>query len=223
MRSTVTIIGLTEFTEETIWNDLILPEGIDRGLVIDTILFECGELELLYSEPRLLARLIKNWAAAEQLIWQKLYATLHFEYNPIWNKDGVIIESEQNNRVSQGLDSGTESITASGTSDRSVEQTGINTEQVSAYDANTYQNRTKNSNEGDSQEQTRTDNESGSERENDRSGYEAGEREYKRVEQGNIGVTTTQSMILEERNVVQFDIYDYIAQSFKKRFCLCVY
>lgn len=40
---------------------------------------------------------------------------------------------------------------------------------------------------------------------------------------GNIGTTTTQSMILEERNVDQFSTIKYIVNSFKKRFCLLVY
>lgn len=40
---------------------------------------------------------------------------------------------------------------------------------------------------------------------------------------GNIGVTTTQKMIEEERRVSGFNIYDYIADSFKKRFCILVY
>ena len=40
---------------------------------------------------------------------------------------------------------------------------------------------------------------------------------------GNIGVTTTQQMIEEQRSVVKFNIMDYIIESFIKRFCLLVY
>lgn len=40
---------------------------------------------------------------------------------------------------------------------------------------------------------------------------------------GNIGVTTTQQMIEEERRVSQFNISDYIIESFIKRFCLLIY
>ena len=40
---------------------------------------------------------------------------------------------------------------------------------------------------------------------------------------GNIGVTTTQQMINEQREVVKFNISDYIIESFIKRFCLLVY
>lgn len=40
---------------------------------------------------------------------------------------------------------------------------------------------------------------------------------------GNIGVTTTQRMIWEERNVVQYNVYEQIAKSFHEYFCLDVY
>lgn len=40
---------------------------------------------------------------------------------------------------------------------------------------------------------------------------------------GNQGVSTTQSMIREERDIAEFSIIEYITQSFKERFCLLVY
>ena len=44
-----------------------------------------------------------------------------------------------------------------------------------------------------------------------------------REEQGNIGVTSTQELIQKQREIVQFNFYDYIAQSFKHNFCVMVY
>ena len=49
----------------------------------------------------------------------------------------------------------------------------------------------------------------------------ADERETIRT--GNIGVTTTQAMIKEEREVAEYSTIYYIVNSFKKRFCLMVY
>lgn len=40
---------------------------------------------------------------------------------------------------------------------------------------------------------------------------------------GNIGVTTTQKMINEQREVVKFNLSDYIIDEFKRRFCLMIY
>lgn len=44
-----------------------------------------------------------------------------------------------------------------------------------------------------------------------------------RTESGNIGVTTTQQMLKEEREAAAFNIYSYIIEAFKKRFCIMVY
>lgn len=44
-----------------------------------------------------------------------------------------------------------------------------------------------------------------------------------RHEYGNIGVTTTQQMIKEERDVAIFNMYEIIADMFKTEFCLMVY
>lgn len=59
----------------------------------------------------------------------------------------------------------------------------------------------------------------------DDAGTETGTVEMRRTgnAKGNIGVTTTQQMIEQERGVVEFNIYDYIIESFKKRFCILVY
>lgn len=40
---------------------------------------------------------------------------------------------------------------------------------------------------------------------------------------GNIGVTTTQTMLKQERDVAKFDFYEYLTDCFKQRFCLMVY
>ena len=40
---------------------------------------------------------------------------------------------------------------------------------------------------------------------------------------GNIGVTTTQAMIEEERRIAEFNLIDYIADSFCEQFCILVY
>lgn len=43
------------------------------------------------------------------------------------------------------------------------------------------------------------------------------------TKQGNIGVTSTQQLIAEERDSVKFNIYQFIADSFQRTFCLDIY
>ena len=52
---------------------------------------------------------------------------------------------------------------------------------------------------------------------------DAGNRSRTLVRQGNIGVTTTQQMIMQELEVAKVNVYQTIVESFKKEFCLCVY
>lgn len=40
---------------------------------------------------------------------------------------------------------------------------------------------------------------------------------------GNIGVTTTQQMIEQERRVAEFSVYNYIIKSFTNKFCIELY
>lgn len=40
---------------------------------------------------------------------------------------------------------------------------------------------------------------------------------------GNIGVTTTQQMIEQERRVAEFNVYNYIITSFRNKFCIELY
>lgn len=52
---------------------------------------------------------------------------------------------------------------------------------------------------------------------------ETGTIARERTEQGNIGLTSTQSLILEQRNVVEFNIMNRIIKDFIARFCILVY
>ena len=58
---------------------------------------------------------------------------------------------------------------------------------------------------------------------NNRNRVDAGEEEETIHRAGNIGVTTTQKLIREEREIDLFNLYDIIIEDFKMRFCILVY
>ena len=162
-----------------IFDDMACPDELNKQKIIDQILLECFELELLYPDPYFMKKCIDTWSFSESEVWIKLYETTVLEYNPIWNKDGIIsIE-----RKAEYNDDGT------------------NIGSVKGFNSDAWAEHTRG-----------TTNATG-----DTSGMEI------RKEQGNIGVTTTQQMIKEERDISEFNIYAYIADSFRKRFCLLVY
>ena len=210
----MSILSLYNY-DNSIFNDLEVPEGMDKDNTIDNILLECAELSLVYTEPVFMRRAIKQWSDKEQKIWEKLWATENLEYNPIWNVDGTVTEFET---IERDKTNDIDRTTSSGemTSD-DVEQT--TTDSVTGYNSTAWQDHTKSVVDSDrdiSRSVTGSDNV-------DESESEDSERSLVTKRTGNIGVTTTQQMIREEREVAQFNTIDYITQSFKKRFCVMVY
>ena len=210
----MSILSLYNY-DNSIFNDLEVPEGMDKDTTIDNILLECAELSLVYTEPVFMRRAIKQWSDKEQNIWEKLWATENLEYNPIWNVDGTVTEFET---IERDKTNDIDRTTSSGemTSD-DVEQT--TTDSVTGYNSTAWQDHTKSVVDSDrdiSRSVTGSDNV-------DESESEDSERSLVTKRTGNIGVTTTQQMIREEREVAQFNTIDYITQSFKKRFCVMVY
>ena len=181
-QSWISVTGLYNF-DNTLFDTMYCPAGMDKDILTANILLECAELEVLLPNPAIMKQAIEYWSNAQASIWDKLWETTQFDYNPIWNKDGMIKETETRN-LAATLD-------------------GSDTDQRSAYNASTFQN----------QEKTIIDHDS----------TDTGTITREREEHGNIGVTTTQQMIKEEREVDQFNMYDYIVRSFKERFCLVVY
>lgn len=224
------IIGAYNFMP-SIFDGLFLPEGVDRETAINNIVMECAELELLYSDLNFLKFAIEQWSKKQLSVWQKLYKTTQLEYDPIENfnrkeeyTDSSTVKRTEN--ISETSQSNS-SNKSSGNSSSDVDSSQDNEERVSAYDSDTYQPKGKNTLSGNEKRSatdtvTDTGNSSG---ENERQGEFSEQHSFTHSarEYGNIGVTTSQQMIEAEREVVKFNIYDYITDDFKSRFCLLVY
>lgn len=93
--SKLSILGLYQY-DNSLFDNLQLPDGFtteDRGTLINNLLMECAEFECTYPAFNFCKAAIGFWSKARLPVWQKLYASLHFVYNPIWNKDGTITET----------------------------------------------------------------------------------------------------------------------------------
>lgn len=204
---TMSILGLYNY-DNTLFSTMQVPEGVDRdNILVPNLLAELAELEVLYTDPDIMKTLINVWSRKQLPVWNKLQATVNLEYNPIYNKDGYYEETESTER--ENSNSTTDSLTAA------VTDAGTNLNQVSAFNSSTFENREKDTlNNTRNQTQTNTGTSSGT---------ESGEVKRSRHEYGNIGVTTTQQMINEEREVVKFNMVNYIIEDFKQRFCILVY
>ena len=194
--------------DNTIFDHFAVPPEIDRQLVIDNLLMETAELEILYPSPSFLKIAIQRWSAKELPIWQELYDTTTYVYNPIHNYD----------RTEDGWDERVPDLTyGKGTTD---------TSDTRGQDTTTASQRAFNDGSGlvDVDKQifdhgsgvttvhTGADTETGSDK-----------TTHHMEISGNIGVMSTQEMIQKQRDVVQFNVIDEIVRSFKERFCLLIY
>ena len=237
MRASISILGMYKIAP-TIFDDFNPPDGVVRQDVIDNILFECSELEVAYPQPDTLKRMIGVWSTSNQYTWEKLLKSTQFEYNPIWNKDGTVTETETHGGKLERatIEDGTNTNKQTGSNTQSTDSNNTaNSEtigQVSAFNSTnsgTWDNKEKTSVNDDGEQHTTASasgESNGTEtRKNTRNETETDTRTitHERVEKGNIGVTTTQSMIEEERQVAMFNFIDAVTESFKAKFCIGVY
>lgn len=70
-----------------VMNDFDVPDGLDRDTAIHKILFDNAELSLIYTDPEIFPMLVKNWTDVNLPNWERAYAALMANYNPIHNYD----------------------------------------------------------------------------------------------------------------------------------------
>jgi hypothetical protein len=222
-KATLSIIGLYNH-DESIFDNLSLPDGVDTDTVKDSILMECAELELLYPDFDFMKNAIGVWCAKEMPFWEKVREMETAEYNPIENYDRYDTEVENTDRAhdrnANNVVSGTTKTTGK---DISVDN-GYDRNMVAGYNS---ENLTVNG-------ETRSNNTSNANTESDTKGQtaqlntEKGKENENRVKSlhshGNIGVTTVAQMMSEMIKVLpEVNTVAVIVNSFKQRFCLMVY
>lgn len=222
----ISILGIYKW-DPNIFDDMQLPKAADLDLSLpymlpyvedlseDTLQFkiltDLAELPLVYTDPELLKYAIGRWSRARKPVWRELWKTTLYKYSPIWNKDGSVTETRNLDTTGSASGSLRDSTSASGTLDREVKH------DVTGFDSDSYAADTRDivdeeSSTTGSLDRSTNDQTRGNERET-----------ISRVEQGNIGVTSTQSMIREQREIVLLDMYQIITDEFKKQFCIMIY
>ena len=225
MSSIISLEGLYRYNRE-LFRGLNVPEGVDKNVVIETICSRTREMELLYPDFRYLQNRITIWSKKNQITWKKLYDTTVLSYNPIENYDRM--EEWSDNRT-ENLSS-TEKNTKSNTNSNTL--TNALTE--SRNDTNTHQNVAFNSGlavdekTGTNGTTRNTGTQKNSAKSNDTENRNKTDKNtdntvHKGRIHGNVGVTTSQQMIEEDRRIVSFTVADYISEQFMTEFCIMVY
>ena len=262
MRATMDLIAAYNYNPNVL--DLLeVPEAIDKATLIDNLLMETAEREIIYTNLAFLRQAIGSWSKKNLPVWEELYKTTQYEYNPIWNKDGTVTETEtrdlhgtnyhtdNTDRVDNLTDKNTRNFQDKNTRNfqdketrnledketRDLKDTAL--ESVYGFNSSSdapankvdtdYTGTDTNKHTGtDTMDHTGTDTVDHSGRQDidrtyDEKTSDTGTVKHERIEQGNIGVTSTQSLILEQREVVKINLIDIIIDDFQKKFCLGVY
>ena len=82
----LTVLGMYDY-DNTLFDNLTLPEGIEKDLAVDQILLRSAEFEALYSDPRFMKFAIGRWGATHYRTFEKWVTVLNKEYEPLWNYD----------------------------------------------------------------------------------------------------------------------------------------
>ena len=240
--SKITLIGFDHFMKSIgsdLFADLKLPEGLDKQTFRDSLVMHSGEFEVLYADPYFMQEAIGVWGRKWYDTFAKWLAVLEEEYDPLHNynryegwtdkeaTDETVTKTEKETvEETEGIDT-TNSVNSSGES--STDSTGEN--KLSAYNSSVYEPDTMNTDNTDST-MSSTSSETGS---SDRDRNEETNKNAKDITDndrqldhtghmyGNIGVTTTQSMLKQELEIRRWNIYNSMIDLFNAELLVPVY
>lgn len=217
MKSFMTVEGLYNY-DSSLFDSFKVPDGLDKQTAVDVICIRTRELELLYPDFNYIKNRISIWSKKFQSNWEALYKTTVLEYNPIenydrqedWTDTDTGSETSQRDGKNEGKSS---------TSNESMRSDKV-TDQNTAFNSGLqdYHKQLVDSDGTNSENHTESSSDSESGSVNRKNTHTRSGRAH-----GNIGVTTTQEMIQSERDLVVFNMYDVIAESFVETFCLMIY
>jgi len=195
MLSKLTMIGLHEYSDGHLWDNVVLPEGMDTSIFINECLRQGGEFPVLYADLDFMKMQIGEFCKKWYHNFDRWWKAYQFEYEALFNLDVKSTRKEIGNNSGEVHSSGGSNDTA--------------TLQKAAYDSNSFQNT----------QQTVT----GGNNHVDSSNTANHDITIEEVRQGNQGVTMSQEMLLAEYNAWSHNIYNHMAEIFVSEMCICIY
>ena len=210
MQSKITLIGMYNY-DNSLFDELTFPAGIDRDLAINRILEKSEEFELVYADFDYLKDRIGIWGKLWGRTFNKWVEALNIDYDPLYNYDRF---EEYEDTKANGFKNTSSSNSSTSTGSESSSSV---TNQVSAYDDADFTNK-EYEEAGAETSQTGT----GSATSNS-SGSSDETIKHSAHLYGNIGVTTSVQMLKEQLDVVTWNLYEHISDIFIDEFCILVY
>lgn len=211
----ISALGFYQY-DNTLFDGLVVPGGIDKQLVIDQILMDTANLSLVYTDTNFMKHAISMWARQELPIWEKLYNAFKEDFNPLWNVD----ENTTETRTIQREDKGTSDRTTNSTSNETSAGTNESVESVKGFNNDNWAEHTKiNGKNNDKTNGTLSGDEHGETKDTSNM-----TETFTRRRGGNIGVTKSTELLADYMAVIPTtNLIAIISKDFKKKFCIMVY
>lgn len=191
----MTLYGMYQY-DPTLFDGVVLPDGMDKTLMVNQIIRQSGDLFPYYQVPPEVKSAITEWFTRRKNNFAKLWQGFTAEYNPIENYDRQEDSTETPNITHTLSNSGQDAST--------------NEADVQGYNGTDYVPNSRTKSSGTSSTNG-TDTESGT-------------RTYTSRIHGNIGVTTSAQMLEGEIALRKgLDIYALIAEDFETDNLIQVY
>lgn len=103
--------------DPTVFDDMVLPDGVQQQEVVDDIIIKYGDTPLFCPDPAVIKYYIKVWSAHKIDLWNRYKAAISAQYNPIENYD----------RYESGTDTNEVQVSADNESDYQPDTKAIRT------------------------------------------------------------------------------------------------
>lgn len=227
MLSKITIAGIHNYSKGAIWDNLVLPEGIDKESFVNEVLRQASEFPLLYPDLDFLTYQIGEFGKKWYHNFERWIKAYNFEYEALFNLDvkNTITEVGNNKEDSSKSGSSNSDRNASGSTTSNGQNNEENNHYKAAYDSSnpviTEKDSTVATTSLNSSEQnSETSSSANSESMTSASEHSITTEEYRR---GNQGITMSQEMLLAEYNAWSFNLYQHMAEIWVSEFCICIY
>lgn len=199
-----TLMGLNiayeNLHDADIFTGIVIPEGLDRELLIDRIFHRCGEFSVGHTDWEFMHNEILDFFKVHYSTFDRMWKVLQMEYDPLENYNRIENYGESGNNSNQSSSSNSSTGSGTVTNNRAAE----NSANYEPYDK---------SQSSDSASGTSGTSASGS--------YTTKHNSHIH---GNIGVTTSQQMLRSEwEDVAPLNVYETIANYFADEFCIQCY
>lgn len=209
----ITLMGMYNYNEH-LFDDLVLPENIDKDDFIASLLIEAGEFEVLYPDYDFLKTSIKLWGIKWNRTFSEWYRGTQSTWNPIENYDKYetskdVLKHQRNlqDKTTYGSNSTDEQITDA-----------TNEHKVAAYDSNDYAPKEKSIINAGKAKNTRGGNDT-----LDHTGNSKDVTKRESHIHGNIGVTQASDMLKSFYDISSWNLINHMVDVFKSELLICIY